>query len=42
MLYTQRYILENQVPVICNDEDTWRAFMHQGENLLIAKDVVGK
>lgn len=39
---TQRYVLENQVPVICNDEATWRAFMRQGENLLVAKDMVGK
>ncbi|MBE9070167.1 hypothetical protein IQ260_26350 [Leptolyngbya cf. ectocarpi LEGE 11479] len=39
---TQHYILEKQVPVICDDETTWRAFMRNGENLLVAKDAVGK
>ena len=39
---TQHYILENQVPVICNEEATWREFMRKGENLLVAKDGVGK
>lgn len=38
----QHYILENQVPVICGDETAWRTFMRNGENLLIAKDAVGK
>ena len=38
----QHYILENQGPVICDDEATWRAFMCNGENLLVAKDTVGK
>ncbi|NEQ51026.1 MAG: hypothetical protein F6K11_12980 [Leptolyngbya sp. SIO3F4] len=39
---SQHYILENQVPVICDHEATWRAFMRNGENLLVAKDAVGK
>ena len=39
---TQRYILESQVPIICDDETAWRAFMRNGENLLVAKDTVGK
>ena len=39
---TQHYILENQIPAICDDEATWRAFMNKGENLLVAKDAVGK
>ncbi|WP_152532023.1 hypothetical protein [Leptolyngbya sp. Heron Island J] len=38
----QHYILENQVPVICDDETTWRAFMNNGDNLLVANDPAGQ
>ncbi|MEM8613525.1 MAG: hypothetical protein AAGF93_16000 [Cyanobacteria bacterium P01_H01_bin.105] len=39
---TQHYILENQVPVICDNDTTWRVFMRVGKNLLVAKDSVGR
>ncbi|MEM9009339.1 MAG: hypothetical protein AAGE59_38290 [Cyanobacteria bacterium P01_F01_bin.86] len=38
----QRYILQDQQPVICNDEAIWRAFMNDGSNLLVAHDPTGK
>lgn len=38
----QYYILENRVPITCDDETAWRAFMRDGENLLVAKDTLGK
>ena len=38
----QRYILPEQTPVICKDETTWRAFMNDGDNLLVARDTIGK
>ncbi|ESA35025.1 hypothetical protein N836_14800 [Leptolyngbya sp. Heron Island J] len=37
-----RYILKDYQPVICDDESTWRAFMNDGANLLVAQDTVGK
>lgn len=33
----QRYILQQQQPIICDDEATWRAFMADGKNLLVAQ-----
>ncbi|NEQ51914.1 MAG: hypothetical protein F6K11_17535 [Leptolyngbya sp. SIO3F4] len=33
-----RYILENQQPVVCDDDVTWRAFMTNGTNLLVAQN----
>ncbi|MBT9313996.1 hypothetical protein [Leptothoe spongobia] len=37
----QRYILQDQQPVVCNDEATWRTFMNDGNNLLVANDPAG-
>ncbi|MBT9316932.1 hypothetical protein [Leptothoe spongobia] len=38
----QRYILQDKQPVICKDEVTWRTFMNNGDNLLVAQDSAGK
>ncbi|AFY37867.1 hypothetical protein Lepto7376_1524 [[Leptolyngbya] sp. PCC 7376] len=37
-----RYILLDQQPVICHDEATWRRFMNDGDNLLVAHDLAGQ
>ena len=37
-----RYILKDHQPLACDDESTWRAFMNEGANLLVAQDTVGK
>ncbi|NEZ64149.1 hypothetical protein D0962_15350 [Leptolyngbyaceae cyanobacterium CCMR0082] len=37
----QRYILENKVPVPCSDENQWREFMRNKDNILIARDEIG-
>lgn len=36
------YVLKDHQPVICEDESTWRAFMNDGTNLLVAQDTVSK
>ena len=38
----KRYILHNQQPVVCDNEATWRMFMNDGNNLLVAHDPAGK
>lgn len=38
----QHFVLDNKVPVPCNDEDTWRAFMRCQKNVLVANDTVGQ
>ncbi len=38
----QRFILNNNEPVPCHDEEAWRAFMRCKENILIAHDVIGQ
>ncbi len=38
----QRYILQDLQPIACEDESTWRAFMNNGDNLLVAQDTAGK
>ena len=38
----QRYTLKERQPVICDDELTWRTFMKEGSNLLVAQDVVSQ
>lgn len=38
---TQKYILENEVPVPCQDENVWREFMRDTHNILLAQDTVG-
>ena len=38
----QRFVLNNKVPVPCNDEETWRTFMRCEENVLIANDTIGQ
>lgn len=38
----QQYILQNKQPVICEDEATWREFMKNGDNLLVAQNAAGK
>lgn len=38
----QQYILQDCQPVICEDEATWREFINDGNNLLIAQDTAGK
>ena len=38
----ERYILENQMPVVCSQESVWRDFMRDKNNVLVAHDVVGK
>lgn len=38
---TQKYILENKVPVPCQDETMWREFMGEKDNILLAQDTVG-
>lgn len=37
-----RYILEGETPIICDDECRWREFMRDGRNILVARDEVGK
>ncbi|MBT9317091.1 hypothetical protein [Leptothoe spongobia] len=39
---SRHYTLNNQQPLVCEDESTWRAFMNDGANLLVAQDTVGK
>lgn len=36
-----RYIVKDHQPVVCDDESTWRTFMNDGANLLVAQDTVG-
>ncbi|MEM9009062.1 MAG: hypothetical protein AAGE59_36835 [Cyanobacteria bacterium P01_F01_bin.86] len=38
----QRYTLKEYQPVVCDDELTWRTFMNEGTNLLVAQDTVSK
>lgn len=38
----QRYILQDRQPTVCRDEENWRSFMNNGNNLLIAHDPAGK
>ena len=38
----QRYILKDRQPVICDDESTWREFIRNSENVLVAQDQVGR
>ena len=39
---TQRYILANKIPIPCQDEAEWRAFMQDENNVLVAQDAVGQ
>lgn len=39
---TQKYILENRVLVPCQDENVWREFMRDKDNILLAQDTVGE
>ena len=41
-MQAQRYILENKVPVPCQDAVAWREFMKHEKNVLIAQDVIGQ